>query len=233
MREYNFTVENFEKDVTKFFEQERFRFDTRTLFMDYINYNVDMILSVTEQAKEEDKKEYEKIVEKYSQEDTQYILDTFKKITQTYAILIEKEIDDYFGHIYQNLGLCNSKGGQVFTPTHIARFMAELQMVENNPNTVEVKPLTVSDPCCGTGSLTLGFLYTAKHKGINYLQDVFLHAQDIDEDLARICFFQLCINGASARVDIGNSLLFEKQRSFYTLGFIMVRALVPDYLDKK
>lgn len=76
---------------------------------------------------------------------------------------------DMLGELFMALGLANEWKGQFFTPYHICRAMAAMNLSEDLKSQIEEKGwVSVSDPACGAGALLLAFANECKRNHINY-----------------------------------------------------------------
>ena len=67
----------------------------------------------------------------------------------------EDNFGDYLGKMYMELApkSANSQG-QVFTPYHVAKMMAQLTF---NKDEFKKRIVTVYDPCCGAGVFSIAY----------------------------------------------------------------------------
>ena len=124
-------------------------------------------------------------------------------------LLFEKEIDDYLGKIYHELGIHNKMKGQFFTPFHLSKLMAETRVNELIKELNSKKRIKIIDAACGSGCLMLGILAVLKEKGINYQKSIFINCSDLDENTIQMAYVQLTIVGAKAKCENKNSLTGE------------------------
>lgn len=148
--------------------------------------------------REQRETEYLKRISEYSKSEVDGMTEMF---AITAMAVCDNSKQDFLGVLYGQLGLNNSNNGQFFTPYHIGEMMAKM----NLPDSIEEKPLTVSDPCCGAGCLLIACVNEAKQKGFD-LDDVLLFAQDVDQTAALMCYIQLSLLDAAAVIKIGDSL---------------------------
>lgn len=199
-------------NTIKAFEKYRYKYDIRDLFFDFVHYEVGLI-----EAQMGNKTYYDA----YKRLDNKYPDDVKALFQTTVTGLINALTEhpkDYLGEILSHFGTQKKALGQCFTPSHISELMAGFEDHREAIKGCSDKPYTVHDPCCGSGSLLLGMLYTWKKQGINYAKDTMLVAQDIDSNVAEICYLQLSLCGAAAIVNIGNSLLCEIREQYVTLA---------------
>ena len=132
---------------------------------------------------------------------------------------------DFLGELYHELRLEQVQKGQFFTPYHISRMMAEIQLVGGTAE-AEIRRkgyMSVSDPACGAGAMLIAFANAARSRKINYQSQVLFVAQDIDRTAVLLCYLQLSLLGCPAVVIQGDSLakpgLQEENEIWYTPFF--------------
>jgi len=158
---------------------------------------------------------YFSIIKKYEKQE----LDVFPKLLAELVLIIVKndKFRDVLGEIYQAINL-NSKGsGQFFTPNHLAEAMAKM-VIDKPSNTDGV--ITVNDPACGSGVLLLNAANSFKDENIDYTKNLLVYGQDIDIRCFCMTYIQLSLAGIPGIVVLGNSLLNEKRKIYYTPQYV-------------
>lgn len=157
-----------------------------------------------------DKREdlYMRIIAKYR--DTGRFI--FPELLALTVDALEKNPDqDFLGNIFMELGLVNKHNGQYFTPYDVAKMMAEITLGDVEDTLAKSGAVTIHDSCCGSGTLLIAAVNTAKQKlyniGVNFQNVVFVSAQDIDQTVAAMCYIQLSLLGVAGYVKVGNSLV--------------------------
>jgi type I restriction-modification system DNA methylase subunit len=91
--------------------------------------------------------------------------------------------------------------GQVFTPTHIAQFIAEMSLPQEE---LAAKPAKILDPCCGTGRFMLA---AAKHyaEKLGYFNFMFYNV-DIDFAVYNYCALNAILHRIPSVTILGDSL---------------------------
>lgn len=150
---------------------------------------------------------------------TQMILDV---INIKHEALKVQEWYDFYGEFYEEQSLSKQKGfAQFFTPPSICRLMA--MFISNGNELVE----TVSDPCCGSGRLSL-----AKNE---VSIGLFHHLVDLDFTCVKMAALNLMYHGIHGIVICDNTL--GKQGESFRGAFIVNRKLqqigIPEieYID--
>lgn len=110
---------------------------------------------------------------------------------------------DFLGEVYSELNLTSSQHGQFFTPYPISRMMAEINLSNVQEN--QTSPISIADPCCGTGGMLIATGNVLKSRGYK-LQDYMFYAQDIDWLVSMSAYVQMSLQGLQGMVVVGNSL---------------------------
>lgn len=109
---------------------------------------------------------------------------------------------DVLGEIFQKFNMDERKNGQVFTPKHIGNLMGELAFDKETLHSEIQKNgyVTIIEPCCGSGTITLGALNTLSMLGINPSTQCRVIAYDLDERCVLMTYIQLSLYGIPAVV---------------------------------
>lgn len=131
---------------------------------------------------------------------------------------------DFAGELYMASGT-NSKGlGQVFTPYHISRLMAECNVEkERFLNEIAEYPdrvITFYEPTCGAGGLMVAAVDVMKAAGINYAHNMFIDCGDIDPRCFHMSYLTLSLLGVPAVVRLGDALAMKYSRAWFTPAYI-------------
>lgn len=140
-------------------------------------------------------------------------IDIFPELLAEVVNSLEQNQDqDYLGALYMELELSNHWQGQFFTPYCVCRFMGEIAAL-NPVEEIERKGfITISDPCCGAGTLLIAGVNTIRDKiansesNLNWQNHILVVAQDIDMVVGLMCYIQISLLGCAGYVKIGNSL---------------------------
>lgn len=153
--------------------------------------------------REEREAKYLKIAKGYSPAE----METFVRLFANVVTAIEKNPEqDFLGSLYMHLQLGNEWAGQFFTPYHVSRMMAEMQV---DGAAAEIKNkgfITVSDCCIGGGAMLIAFANACRSANINYHNNVLFVGQDIDYTVALMAYIQLSLLGCPGYIVVGNSL---------------------------
>ncbi len=91
---------------------------------------------------------------------------------------------------------------QYFTPYHISEFIAEITVED-----FQKEPIIINEPACGSGVNLIAAVNVMKKRGINYQQNAYFVAQDLDLLVTKMCFIQLSLMGCPGVIIIGSSLI--------------------------
>lgn len=178
-------------------------------FADFVMINAIALHNAVAFCKDREDR-YFSIIEKYLDSDKQ----NFCKMLSYLILMLEEQPYDVLGEIYSELGLCNDKAGQFFTPFAVSAMCAKLTFDEE---LIERKAfVTISDPASGTGGMLLAFVSELIQRGYNPAEKVFCEAVDIDEVVALCAYIQLSLWNVPSHVVIGNSLTLEYREHWYT-----------------
>ncbi len=155
-------------------------------------------------------KEYLRTINSYSKKEQELFTKMFAELIMMYEE--SNEIVDILGPIYMSTKSKDKKLGQVFTPEHIAEFIAEIDVGKTEDLKTKIKNngfITVMDPACGSGGLVLAYAKTLKKHNINYQSDLLVDVTDISDICVYMVYIQLSLYGIPAIVKCGNTLTQE------------------------
>ena len=184
-------------------------------FSDFLSLSTYSLAQSFYHSKEiEDK--YLKIAECYTKEQ----INTFAKMLTVVVKALEEEMQDFLGQVFMNNDMGADYKGQFFTPYHVSKMMAEIQLIDgDNLNDKEI--ITVSEPCSGAGGMIIAFAQSMKERGINDQNKLYVEAIDIDDMCFKMTYIQLALLGIPAKVIKGNTLCLEFQEVLYTPFFFL------------
>ncbi|SFN39754.1 N-6 DNA methylase [Xenorhabdus japonica] len=145
---------------------------------------------------------YLKTIRKYKREDVDRIVKLF-----SYTVLaLAEEPCDFLGSVFMRLELGDKGLQQYFTPWGVARMMAQLQLNDVS-ELLQTQPfVTLHEPCCGAGCMTLAAAEVLREQGHDPLSSLWVCAIDIDPLAAVMTYIQLSLTGIPAAVTIGDAL---------------------------
>lgn len=176
--------------------------------------------------KDEREERYKQIVSAYNLETQQKMSEIFGKI---YALLSSCVYDngtftDHLGELFMKCKLGNGNKGQFFTPYHVSRFMAAVTLEEKDVISIAQNDgiITINDPCCGAGGLTIAALDVLQNTyNVNYARHCFIDCSDIDLRCVHMAYLQLSLAGVPAIIRHQNSLTQETWSVWKTPAFIL------------
>lgn len=182
------------RPFNKVFDNLAYRFDTSTLFSDYLDYAVLVFLDTdeAERTKRRDR------LKDYYKDHYKHFPDLFREhILAQHAMVSDGGWYDLLG-IYYEVIVSRSKSsamGQFFTPSPVVDLMSQIIQPD-----VESKPVgvRVNDPACGSGRTLLSF--HAKNPGN------FLYGDDLDPMCSKMCAINFAMHGVVGQVCNVNSL---------------------------
>jgi len=128
----------------------------------------------------------------------------FLQLSDNLRMELGKEPRDILGELYMSLGSGKDSLGQVFTPLHIAKMMAQMTMT---PLCLEKQdePLNINDAACGSGVMAIASHLCLQQNG-KTTSDYNFVLQDFDALCCRMAFLQMEMLGISAIVYNDDSL---------------------------
>lgn len=146
---------------------------------------------------EKREEQYLQIASKYTAEEMQ----TFSEMFGLLQMSLEENIEDALGDIYMRSGCASKTLGQFFTPYHLSKLTASLNMPDDLDN-----ELSINEPACGGGGLIIAVADILKERGINYQKSMDVVAQDLDWLGVYMTYVQLSLLGVKAVVAQGDTL---------------------------
>ncbi|MBC8955069.1 integrase [Xenorhabdus sp. PB62.4] len=119
---------------------------------------------------------------------------------------LAQEPGDFLGSVFMQLNLGDKALNQFFTPWCMARMMAEIQLQDVSARLQEKPFVTLYEPACGAGCMTLAAADVLREQGYDPLCSLWVSAIDIDPLAAVMAYIQLALTGIPAAVTIGDAL---------------------------
>jgi type I restriction-modification system DNA methylase subunit len=141
----------------------------------------------------------------WSRLNTKYTPDQMGSFSRAFAELLNssEEWADTIGDVYQEFGHPMTHGGQYFTPWSVAKAMAEMTLMDIETTLkTKAEPVTICDPCCGSGVMLLAAASCCPSWAIQCGRVQF-YGQDIDNNcvkMARINMMLYGLNGYGVRL---------------------------------
>lgn len=134
------------------------------------------------------------------------------QLAQAMGLLINemesKPFEDVLGVYYteQVAGPDRQRRGEFYTPRNVSVMMAKMNL---EPETIraEGKPVTVSDPCCGSGGMAL----TCAELMVPDVDLLRFTLQDINPVACDMAYINTTLWGIPAEVILGNALAVERR----------------------
>lgn len=211
-------INNKYKEFTDLLEFSRGKYNPIDIFRDLVVIFAIAIKNSIDYS-QEDEDTYLQIIKKYEKSESEIFVKLSTKLILMYSE--EYEIKDVLGEIFETIGANSKVRSQFFTPMHIAEMMSETILAEDEIK--NNKFISIKDPACGSGVLLLGVADYLNTNEIDYKNKIFVEAQDIDFTCFCMTYIQLSLYAIPGRVILGNSLLNERRKIFYTPEFFIGR----------
>ncbi|MGN0483850.1 MAG: N-6 DNA methylase [Lachnospiraceae bacterium] len=143
---------------------------------------------------------YINTAKKYTKEEINDIVSMNGMLT----LLMDAEIRDWLGEIYMESGCGNKGTGQFFTPWHISRMTAQIQL--STQEISENSIITLNEPSTGGGGMMIAAVDILLEMGINPQKVLRVVAQDLDWIGVYMTYIQLSILGIDAIVVQGDTI---------------------------
>lgn len=207
------------KPLVKAINANRYRHDIYRVFSDFVEMSA-LSLSNTVDLNQYDVREerYMRIIEAYNKEE----LNNFAKMFGELVTELENGFGDPLGSAFGELEIINKDRGQFFTPYHICKLIAKMQIDDTVKSKIEEQGfITVSEPACGGGAMVIAFADALKEAGINYQQHMHVTATDVDIRSVCMSYIQLSLLHIPAVIIHGNTLTLEEWSRWYTPAHIL------------
>lgn len=155
---------------------------------------------------EEREEIYAKTIGKYSKTEQQVFPELFAMLTM--AMEEQDGYCDFLGELFMMLEINFKGAGQFFTPYSVCEMMAHMNFdIETAKAAIAKKGyVAVHDPACGAGATLIGAAATLRAAGINYQRQAVFVGQDLDSNVALMCYIQLSLLGCPGFVVVGDTL---------------------------
>lgn len=199
------TNNEYQQRIVKMLNDLAGRYSRWVIWQDFITMAAISIANTIRQPQYEAReKRYLEIAAKYDAGELERFAVMLSEVTNGLETNPEQ---DFLGELFMALELGNEWRGQFFTPYHLCRAIAAVQITERTKAQIAAKGwVNVNDPACGAGALLVAFANACKAKDINYQQHVLFVAQDVDMLAGMMCFIQLSLLGCAGYVVIDNTL---------------------------
>ena len=137
--------------------------------------------------------------------------DVFPQALAHLAMALE-ELHDALGLIFHEHDLASDDMGQFFTPYHISRFMAQLNLGSADDLKAHVEQhghLTLHEPAAGAGGMVIAMADTMRSMGVEPQRHLHATCWELEATAAHMCFVQLSLLHIPAVIVMGNTLTQE------------------------
>lgn len=156
--------------------------------------------------------DYERIEALYLSTIKKYKAEEIDRIVELFSITVlalHETREDFLGEQYMQLGISNKHNGEFFTPKHVSRMMAQMQM-HGIGDLVEAKGyVTLSEPACGAGGMVIEAARALKESGHDPRNTMLFQAVDINRTCFNMAYLQLAALELPGEVIHGNTILME------------------------
>lgn len=157
--------------------------------------------------------DYERIEEAYLAAIAAFEKEEQTIIAQLFAISMMALTDlqeDFLGQLYMEMEIANKHVGQFFTPKHVSRMMAEMQMFGIEERIKEKGFITLSEPACGAGVMVIEAGNVLRAQGFDPGNAMLFQAVDISRICFNMAYFQFSVLGLSGEVVHGDTIAFQQ-----------------------
>lgn len=209
-------------EIIKLIDRSAYKVDRSRLISDVFECGALAISNLVDfTAFDEREQRYKDIMNGYSPNERNLIVDIFNKIFALSSSVVYDNgtFDDYLGELFMQCNQGNKNAGQFFTPYHISKLMAKMTITDASIKQGEI--LSICDPCCGGGGMAMAALDVLKNDfNVNYTMDCFIECADIDIRCVHMTYLQLALAGVPAIVKHQNTLTQELYSVWKTPAFI-------------
>lgn len=208
------TLEEIQKEI----EKATYKTTAHELLADLFECSA-LSISNSVVPNEKREKQYMSVIAKYSDD-----VDSFVKIAGMIFDLLttqleENRINDWLGELYMKSETSNKKAGQFFTPYHVSKLNAALNIDAATVNKELERDgiITVIEPTCGSGGLVVACVDVLYNRfNVNYARNLFVEAGDIDRRCVHMAYIQLSLLGVPAVVKHRDGLTNTTWETFVT-----------------
>jgi len=202
---------NHEKAFISLFNQTARYHHRHQVFEDFISCSVIALQNGLHFCDKREQK-YMRIVARYQKPDVSNLAQLLGHVVNG----LEEAPGDFLGRVFMQLELGDKYRGQFFTPWSVSLMMAQLQLGNVGEQFRDKAFMTLSEPACGAGCMTLAFASVLREAGYSPHRHLWVSATDIDPLAAGMAYIQLSLCGVPGEVIIGNALLDERRRVLLT-----------------
>ena len=153
-----------------------------------------------------------------------YGRDDLSQLSRAFALLVEeaesKPFEDVLGPYYIEIAShsCKQARGEFYTPQELSRAMAKM-LVDIDRVRSDGTPITVCDPCCGSGGMILALAQEFAPGSVDLIRAT---CQDINPVAADMCYINTSLWGIPATVILGDSLRMTTRGAWRNIHWVRV-----------
>lgn len=160
--------------------------------------------------------QYMATIERYGPEEVQLFPRLLGMVTEA----LEIEFQDFLGEMFMELEMGNKWKGQFFTPYSVSSMMAQMTLTSSAFDEKDI--VEFNEPAAGAGAMCIALCeHVRDNLDISFHDRLRIVAQDVDRTAAHMCYIQLSLIGAQARVVWGDSLKVEAKDVYVTPFAVM------------
>lgn len=144
-------------------------------------------------------------IKRYSKEQIEHIVALFSLT----VLALQAEREDFLGEVYMQLGISNKHNGEFFTPKHVSRMMAQMQMHGIGDVVAAKGYVTLSEPACGAGGMVIEAARALQEQGHDPRNTMLFQAVDINRTCFNMAYLQLAALELPGEVIHGNTISME------------------------
>ncbi len=201
------------KEFRKLFDRFTYRRNWHDAFRDFIDITACVVHQEPyHRGLLERDDDFERIEELYMSTIKRFDKEELDLVSKFYAfthMALGTTGEDFLGQQYMDLEIHNKHNGEYFTPTHMARMMAELSM-QGCEDTIQSKGyITLQEPTCGAGVMVIEAANVIRRHGHDPRYTMLFQAIDINRVCFNMAYIQLSMLGLAGNVIHGDTLRAE------------------------
>ena len=123
---------------------------------------------------------------------------------------------DFLGEIAGEIEALDKQNGQFFTPYHVSKLMAQIQMPDIASWIDDKGFFSLSDPAAGAGCMILAAADMVEEQGYDLMETMSVQVIELNRTTYHMLYIQLSLRGVAAEVIHGNSLTLETYETAHT-----------------
>ena len=172
----------------------------------------------------------------YYEADKQGVMSRMSHLLGRLMLTVPDYEGDFLRDAYMSdeVALRSRRRGQIFTPYPLARMMAKMVITREEVNRIvaQGRPVTVSDPACGTGIMITAFAQEIREMQFDPAQVMLATLVDVDSLCVQMAFLQMWMKNIPAICVQGNSLLLTEVERACTPAALLQRWPAKDEGDQ-